>query len=96
MAYSFTGQLLRPADAGFGDAAVSRIFNQQRRPRRPAAVLRAANAADVAAGVRVRRTEQEGSNAGWRASIACLIRPETRAIGVNPGPGACAHPGLAW
>ena len=42
MAASFTGQLLRPGDAGFPDAAVSRIFNQRRPPRRPAAVLRAA------------------------------------------------------
>ena len=55
------GQLLRPAavkpgdtglaDGAFEAAAVSRIFNQRRPARRPAAVLRAADAADVAAGV---------------------------------------------
>ena len=53
MPSSFTGPLLRPADAGFGDAAVSRIFNQRRPSRRPAAVLRPADVADVAAGVRL-------------------------------------------
>ncbi|WP_300613086.1 histidinol dehydrogenase [Trebonia sp.] len=53
----FTGRLLRPGDEGFGDAAVGRIFNKRRPSRRPAAVLCAADAADVAAGVRLAREE---------------------------------------
>ena len=47
---SFTGQFFRRGDEGFDGAAFGRIFNRHRPARRPAAVLRAADAADVAAG----------------------------------------------
>ena len=62
MSVSFSGQLLRRGDtvfdnAVFDDAAVSRIFNRRRPSIRPALVLRAADAADVAAGVRLARAE---------------------------------------
>jgi hypothetical protein len=57
MTPSFTGQFLRRGADGFDDAAVSRIFNARRPESRPAAVLRAADAADVAAGVRLARAE---------------------------------------
>jgi FAD binding domain len=65
MTPSFTGQLLRRGDAGFPDAAVSRIFNQRRPSTRPAAVLRAVGTADVAAGVRL--AEAEGLRVAVRA-----------------------------
>jgi hypothetical protein len=57
MSPQFTGRLIRPSDAGFAEAAVSRIFNLRQPSRRPAAVLRAADVADVAAGVRLARRE---------------------------------------
>jgi FAD/FMN-containing dehydrogenase len=60
---AFTGQFLRPGDPGFEQAATSRIFNQRRPARRPAAVLRAADAGDVAAGVRLARAN------GWRVAV---------------------------
>jgi FAD/FMN-containing dehydrogenase len=59
----FTGQFFRPGDSDFEDAAVSRIFNHRRPERRPAAVVRAADAADVAAGVRLARAE------GWQVAV---------------------------
>ena len=82
MPHSFTGQLLRPADAGFGDAAVSRIFNQRRRSRRPAAVLRAADAADVAAGVRLAAAEglRVAVRAGGHSWAAWSLRDDTLLI----------------
>jgi FAD/FMN-containing dehydrogenase len=63
MTDSFTGPFLRRGDDGFDAAAVSRIFNQLHFPERPAAVLRAADAADVAAGVRLARAE------GWPVAV---------------------------
>ena len=59
----FTGQFLRSGDAGFDDAVLGRVFNHRRPSRRPAAVLLAANAADVAAGVRL-----AWSN-GWQVAV---------------------------
>jgi hypothetical protein len=60
---SFTGQFFRRDDEGFDGAAFGRIFNRHRPARRPAAVLRAADAADVAAGVRLARAE------GWQVAV---------------------------
>ncbi|HEY1627877.1 MAG TPA: FAD-binding protein, partial [Streptosporangiaceae bacterium] len=60
---SFTGQFLRRGGDGFAIAAVSRVFNQRRPARLPAGVLRAADAADVAAGMRLARAE------GWRVAV---------------------------
>jgi FAD/FMN-containing dehydrogenase len=57
MAPTFTGQLLRRGEAGFEEAVTGRVFNHRRPARRPAAVLLAADAADVAAGVRMARAE---------------------------------------
>jgi FAD/FMN-containing dehydrogenase len=87
MSESFTGQLLRRGDttldsAGFDDAAVSRIFNQRRPSRRPAAVLRAADAADVAAGVRLARAEglQVAVRSGGHSWAAWSLRDDTLLI----------------
>jgi len=78
----FTGQLLRSGDAEFSDAAVSRIFNQRRPSRKPAALLRAADAADVAAGVRLARAEglQVAVRAGGHSWAAWSLRDDTLLI----------------
>jgi FAD/FMN-containing dehydrogenase len=82
MTTSFTGQLLRPGGTEFADAAVSRIFNQRRPARRPAAVLRAADAADVAAGVRLARAEglRVAVRAGGHSWAAWSLREDTLLI----------------
>jgi hypothetical protein len=82
MPRSFTGPLLRPADAGFDDAAVSRIFNRRRLPRRPAAVLRAADVADVAAGVRLAAAEglRVAVRAGGHSWAGWSLRDDTLLI----------------
>jgi len=59
----FTGDFLRDGDAGFDEAVLSRVFNQRHPSRRPAAVLRAADAADVAAGVRLAAAN------GWQVAV---------------------------
>ncbi|MGW1052839.1 FAD-binding oxidoreductase [Streptomyces sp. NPDC002521] len=59
----FTGAFWRSGDTGFADATTSRIFNHRRPSRRPAAVLRAAHAADVAAGVKLAAAE------GWQVAV---------------------------
>jgi FAD/FMN-containing dehydrogenase len=82
MTPSFTGQLLRPGADEFADAVVSRIFNQRRPTHRPAAVLRAADAADVAAGVRLARAEglQVAVRAGGHSWAAWSLREDTLLI----------------
>jgi len=82
MTPSFTGQFLRRDDAGFADAAVSRIFNQRRPSRRPAAVLLAADPADVAAGVRLAAAEglRVAVRAGGHSWAAWSLREETLLI----------------
>jgi len=82
MAHAFTGQLLRGADAGFGDAAVSRIFNERRAALRPAAVLRAADVADVAAGVRLAAAEglRVAVRSGGHSWAAWSLREDTLLI----------------
>jgi FAD/FMN-containing dehydrogenase len=79
---SFRGQFLRAADAGFADAAAGRIFNQRRPPRRPAAVLRAADVADVAAGVRLAAAEglRVAVRAGGHSWAAWSLREDTLLI----------------
>jgi len=59
----FAGSFWRRGEVGFEEAATSRIFNGRVPPRRPAAVLRAAHPADVAAGVRLATAE------GWRVAV---------------------------
>lgn len=59
----FTGQFLLAGDPAFEESAVSRIFNTRRPSRRPAAVLRAADPADVAAGIRLARRN------GWQVAV---------------------------
>ena len=49
----FTGQFVRRGEAGYEDARVGRVFNARRPERFPAAVLLAADEADVVAGVRL-------------------------------------------
>jgi hypothetical protein len=82
MAGPFAGRLLRAGDAGFEDAAVSRIFNGRRPSRRPAAVLRAADVADVAAGVRLARAEglRVAVRAGGHSWAAWSLRDDTLLI----------------
>jgi FAD binding domain len=79
---SFTGQFLRRGDAEFETAATGRIFNQRRPAQRPAAVLRAADAADVAAGVRLARAEglQVAVRAGGHSWAAWSLRENTLLI----------------
>jgi FAD/FMN-containing dehydrogenase len=59
----FSGAIWRGGDTGFADAATARLFNHRRPTRRPAAVLRAAHAADVAAGLRLAAAE------GWQVAV---------------------------
>jgi len=82
MTPSFAGQFLRAADPGFADAAVSRVFNQRRPPRRPAAVLRAADVADVAAGVRLAAAEglRVAVRGGGHSWAAWSLREDTLLI----------------
>jgi FAD/FMN-containing dehydrogenase len=77
-----TGQLLRRGDAGFENAAIGRVFNHRRPSRRPAAVLRAADEADVAAGVRLARAEglQVAVRAGGHSWAAWSVRDDTLLI----------------
>jgi FAD/FMN-containing dehydrogenase len=77
-----SGMLLRRGDAGFSDAAVSRIFNLRRPSPRPAAVLRAADVADVAAGVRLARAEglRVAVRAGGHSWAAWSLRDDTLLI----------------
>jgi FAD/FMN-containing dehydrogenase len=77
-----SGQLLRPADAGFEDAATGRIFNARRPSRRPAAVLRPGDVADVAAGVRLAAAEGLGVavRAGGHSWAAWSLREDTLLI----------------
>jgi hypothetical protein len=79
---AFTGPLLRPGDAGFAAAAASRVFNQRRPSRRPAAVLRAAGVADVAAGVRLAAAEglRVAVRAGGHSWAAWSLREDTLLI----------------
>lgn len=60
---AFTGAFWRSGDAGFAAATTSRIFNRRRPSRRPAAVLRAADTADVVAGVKLAAAE------GWKVAV---------------------------
>jgi FAD/FMN-containing dehydrogenase len=80
--HRFTGQFLRAGEAGFDAAAVSRIFNERRPARRPAAVLRAADAADVAAGVRLAAAEglRVAVRAGGHSWAAWSLRDDTLLI----------------
>jgi FAD/FMN-containing dehydrogenase len=59
----FTGRFIRAGEAGFDEAAVGRVFNHRRPSRRPAAVLMAADVADVVAGVKLAATE------GWQVAV---------------------------
>ena len=78
----FTGRLVRAGDPGFPGAAVSRVFNQRQPARRPAAVLLAADAADVAAGVRLARAEglQVAVRSGGHSWAAWSLRDDTLLI----------------
>jgi FAD/FMN-containing dehydrogenase len=84
---SFSGQFLRATDAGLGnpafeEAAAGRIFNQRRPSRRPAAVLRPADVADVAAGVRLAAAEglRVAVRAGGHSWAAWSLREDTLLI----------------
>jgi FAD/FMN-containing dehydrogenase len=78
----FSGPFLRSGDAGFEDAAAGRIFNARRPSRRPAAVLRPADVADVAAGVRLAAAEglRVAVRAGGHSWAAWSLREDTLLI----------------
>jgi FAD binding domain len=78
----FTGPLLRAAEPGFEQAAAGRVFNQRRPPARPAAVLRAASVADVAAGVKLAAAEglRVAVRAGGHSWAAWSLRADTLLI----------------
>lgn len=57
------GTWVTPDDAGFADAVFGRVFNARRPDRTPAAVLIAADADDVVAGVRA------AIERGWQVSV---------------------------
>jgi FAD/FMN-containing dehydrogenase len=59
----FTGQFIRAGQAGFDEAAIGRVFNHRRPSRRPAAVLMAADVADIMAGVKLAAAE------GWQVAV---------------------------
>ncbi|HEX3751036.1 MAG TPA: FAD-binding oxidoreductase [Streptosporangiaceae bacterium] len=82
MPVSFRGELLRRGDPRYEDAAVSRVFNHRRPSRRPAAILRAADATDVAAGVRLARAEglRVAVRAGGHSWAAWSLRDDTLLI----------------
>ncbi|MFE7275913.1 FAD-binding oxidoreductase [Streptomyces sp. NPDC057623] len=79
---AFTGAFWRSGDTGFADASTSRVFNHRRPSRRPAAVLRAANAADVAAGVKLAAAEgrQVAVRSGGHSWAAWSLREDTLLI----------------
>ncbi|MEY9860784.1 FAD/FMN-containing dehydrogenase [Catenulispora sp. GAS73] len=60
---SFTGDFRHGRDPAIADAALSGVFNHRRPARSPAAVLRAADAADVVAGVKLAAAE------GWQVAV---------------------------
>jgi FAD/FMN-containing dehydrogenase len=82
MTPTFTGQLVRRGDDGFAAAAIGRVFNHRRPAARPAAVLLAADEADVAAGVRLARAEglQVAVRSGGHSWAAWSVRDETLLI----------------
>ncbi len=75
MAAGFAGQFFRRGEAGYEEARVGRVFNARRPDRFPAAVLLAADDADVVAGVRLARAEGlQSSGAGRRPFVGRLER----------------------
>lgn len=60
---SFAGAFYLAGDSGFEEACFDRVFNVRRPDRRPAAVLQAADVADVVAGVRY------ASDLGWQVTV---------------------------
>jgi FAD binding domain len=80
--YTFTGRLLRPGTDGFDAAARGRIFNARQPARAPAAVLLAANEADVAAGVRLAGAEglKVAVRSGGHSWAAWSLRDDTLLI----------------
>lgn len=60
---SVRGTWVLPDDPAFPEAVFGRVFNARRPDRRPAAVLLAADADDVVAGVRLARSR------GWQVSV---------------------------
>ncbi|MFJ8155130.1 FAD-binding oxidoreductase [Streptomyces sp. NPDC094468] len=79
---AFTGPFWRSGDTGFADAATSRVFNHRRPSRRPAAVLQAAHAADVAAGVKLAAAEdwKVAVRSGGHSWAAWSLREDTLLI----------------
>ena len=59
----FTGAFRQRAEEGFSEAVLGRLFNQRRPARTPAAVLFAADVADVVSGVRL------AAERGWQVSV---------------------------
>lgn len=91
---SFTGTFWRTGDIGFTEATTSGIFNHRRPRRRPAAVLRAAHAADVAAGVKLAASEgrQVAVRSGGHSWPAWSLREDTLLIDLAPLAGMSYDP----
>src|SRR6202043_1147842 len=78
----FTGQFFRRGEAGYEDARVGRVFNARRPERFPAAVLLAADEADVVAGVLLARAEglRVSVRAGGHSWAAWSVRDDALLI----------------
>ena len=63
MTTTYAGRLVRRGEAGYEEARVGRVFNARRPDRYPVAVLEAADADDVVAGVRLAAAN------GWKVSV---------------------------
>ena len=79
---NFTGKYFTPADEGFDEAAVGRVFNARRPDRRPNAVLLAETRDDIVNGVKLAKAN------GWSVAVrsgghswaAWSVREETLLI----------------
>jgi FAD/FMN-containing dehydrogenase len=92
---AFTGEFWRGDSTGFADAATSRLFNRRRPAARPRAVLRAAHAADVAAGVKLAAAEglQVAVRSGGHSWPAWSLREDTLLIDLALFTGMSYEPG---
>jgi FAD/FMN-containing dehydrogenase len=78
----FNGELIRRGERGFEDARMSRVFNARRPDRQPAAVLLAADEADVVAGVKLANQEnlQVAVRSGGHSWAVWSVRDDTLLI----------------
>mgnify|MGYP000093019651 CR=1 FL=1 len=79
---TFTGKFFTPADSGFDEAAVGRVFNHRRPTRRPNAVLLAETRNDIVNGVKYAKEQGWGVavRAGGHSWAAWSVRENTLLI----------------